>query len=144
MAAKQEVTVLKLVIKSGQANPSPPVGPALGQKGVNIKQFCDKFNLETKDGNGAPVPVEIYVKSDRSFTFKVKTPESSYLIMQNAVTPIKKGSTAPGRDVVAKITKQKIAEIAEIKKKDLSLDISSIMKMVEGTARSMGVEVVEE
>lgn len=144
MAAKQEITVLKLVIKSGAANPSPPVGPALGQKGVNIKQFCDQFNLATKDGKGAPVPVEIYVKPDRSFTFKIKTPETSYLVMQNTINAIRKGSKLPGREFVAKITKQKITEIAKIKKKDLPLEISSIEKMVEGTAKSMGIEVVEE
>lgn len=144
MSAKQEIKTLKLVIPAGGANPSPPVGPALGQRGVNIKEFCDKFNLATKDGKGAPVPVKIFVKPDRTFTFEVKTPEVSYLIKQNTTSPIKSGSKAPGRDSVAKITKAKIVEIAEIKKKDLALEIDSICKMIEGTARSMGVEVVEE
>ena len=142
MAKKEEIGKIKLQIPAGQANPSPPVGPALGQKGLNIKDFCDKFNDATKTfDKGMPIPVVITAYSDRTFEFITKTPPVSYLILKYG--NIKKGSSAPGKDVVGKISLDSINKIVEVKKKDLNFDDSSIVNMVKGTARSMGIEVSE-
>jgi large subunit ribosomal protein L11 len=138
MARKEEIGKIKLQIAAGQANPSPPVGPALGQKGLNIKDFCDKFNDETKSlEKGLPIPVVITAYADRTFSFITKTPPTSYLVLKHS--GFKKGSKTPGKEVVGKINSKQIAEIVEIKKKDLKLNDESIFQMVVGTARSMGI-----
>ena len=134
---------INLTITGGAANPSPPVGPALGQHGVNIMEFCKAFNAKTEDSKGIPIPVVITVYEDRSFTFITKTPPASYFIKQAAKLP--KGSGAPGRDTAGQIRRSKIKEIAEKKMEDLNAnDIEAAMKIIEGSARSMGVEVVED
>lgn len=140
--AKKVMTVIKLQIPAGQANPAPPVGPALGQHGVNIMEFCKAFNAKTKDKPGMIIPVEITVYKDRSFNFITKTPPASILI-KKAIN-IEKGSGEPNVEKVGKIKKEQIKEIAETKMVDLNAnDIQAAMKIIEGTARSMGVEVVE-
>lgn len=140
--AKKVVAVIKLQIPAGEANPAPPVGPALGQHGVNIMEFCKAYNEATKDQKGLIVPVEITVYEDRSFTFVTKTPPASVLIKK--AIGIEKGSGEPNKNKVGKITKQQIREIAELKMKDLNAnDIEAAMRIIEGTARSMGVEVVD-
>ncbi len=131
---------ISLTITGGSANPSPPVGPALGQQGVNIMEFCKAFNADTEDRKGIPIPVIITVYEDRSFTFITKTPPASYYIKKAA--NIQKGSSAPGTDVTGKITLKQVKEIAEAKMVDLNAnDIDAAMKIIEGSARSMGVEV---
>ncbi|MBT4922642.1 MAG: 50S ribosomal protein L11 [Rickettsiales bacterium] len=138
MARKEEIGKIKLQIPAGQANPSPPVGPALGQKGLNIKDFCDKFNAATKDvEKGLPIPVVITAYTDKSFIFETKTPPTSYLVLK--YSNLKKGSKTPGSEVVGKIKASAINEIVKIKKQDLKLEDASIFKMVVGTARSMGI-----
>lgn len=139
---KKEVTgLIKLQIQAGQANPSPPVGPALGQAGVNIMDFCKAFNDKTK-GKQGPIPVVISVYKDRSFDFETKLSPTSYMLMQKA--KLKKGSTAPGQKVVGKITQAAIREVAEEKMQDLNaFDVDAAVKMIAGTALSMGLEVVE-
>ena len=139
--AKKVLTLIKLQIPGGQANPAPPVGPALGQHGVNIMEFCKAFNAQTqKMEKGAPIPVVITVFQDRSFTFEMKTPPMSHFLKQAA--KIQSGSKAPGRDKAGQVTRAQVREIAERKMKDLNCDsIESAMKMVEGSARSMGLEV---
>lgn len=140
--AKKVAGSISLTIMGGAANPSPPVGPALGQHGVNIMDFCNAFNKETEDQKGIPIPVIITVYEDRSFTFITKTPPASYFIKKLA--KLKKGSGTPGRETIGMIRKSQIKEIAESKMKDLNAnDIDAAMKIIEGSARSMGVEVVE-
>ena len=141
--AKKITGYIKLEVAAGAANPSPPVGPALGQKGVNIMEFCKAFNAETQEmEKGAPVPVVITVYEDRSFTFVTKTPPTSYLIKKAA--KIQKGSGTPNKTKVGQLTTKQVKEIAEAKMKDLNaINIEGAMRMVEGSARAMGVEVVE-
>ena len=134
--------MVKLQILAGQANPAPPVGPALGQHGVNIQDFCAKFNEATKDKTGDIIPVEITIYTDRTFEFKLKTPPAADLLKKAA--GIEKGSGVPQKDKVGKVTKQQIREIAEKKMADLNAnDIDAAMKIIEGTARNMGIEVVD-
>jgi large subunit ribosomal protein L11 len=138
--AKKIMTVIKLQVAGGQANPAPPVGPALGQHGINIQQFCVQFNEKTRDRMGETVPVEISVYEDRSFSFIMKTPPASELIKKAA--GISKGSGKPLTEKVGKITKAQVKEIAEKKMEDLNAnDIDAAMRIIEGTARQMGVEI---
>jgi len=138
--AKKVVGFIKLQIPAGKANPAPPVGPALGQHGVNIMEFCKAFNAKTQENMGKIIPVEITVFADRSFTFITKTPPTPTLILE--AIGKKKGSGEPNREKVGKITQEQIKQIAEVKYPDLNAaNIESAMKMVEGTARSMGVVV---
>ena len=138
--AKKVLTLIKLQVPGGNANPAPPVGPALGQHGVNIMEFCKAFNAQTQGDNGTIIPVEITVYEDRSFTFITKTPPAAILIKQSA--GISKGSGEPNRDKVAKITRDQARQIAEKKMPDLNAnDLDQATKIIEGTARSMGVEV---
>src|SRR5207342_3116442 len=141
--AKKVTGYLKLQVPAGAANPSPPIGPALGQRGLNIMQFCKDFNAQTqKMEKGTPIPVVITTYADRSFSFEMKTPPVSYFIKKAA--KLESGSKTPGRDVAGKVTKEQVREIAQQKLKDLNCDsIESAMRMVEGSARSMGIEVVE-
>ncbi|NLM21811.1 MAG: 50S ribosomal protein L11 [Peptococcaceae bacterium] len=139
--AKKVIGLVKLAIPAGKANPAPPVGPALGQHGVNIMGFCKEYNEKTKDQAGLIIPVEITIYEDRSFSFILKTPPASVLLKKAA--KIESGSAVPNKQKVAKVTKDQIKEIAEIKMKDLNAaSIEAAMRMVEGTARSMGIEVV--
>jgi len=129
-----------LQIQAGQANPAPPVGPALGQQGVNIMDFCKAFNAETQDKTGDVIPVEITVYADRSFTFVTKTPPAARLILKAA--KIKKGSGEPNRTKVATISEKNLVEIAEIKMPDLNANtVEQAVEMIRGTAKSMGIEV---
>ncbi|OGF25369.1 50S ribosomal protein L11 [Candidatus Falkowbacteria bacterium RIFOXYB2_FULL_34_18] len=138
--AKKILTVIKLQIKGGQANPAPPVGPALGQHGVQIQDFCSKFNDATKDKMGDIVPVEITVFEDRTFTFVTKTPPAAELIKKAA--KIQKGSGKPLAEKIGSITQDQLKEIAEIKLPDLNTnDIEQAKKIIAGTARQMGVEI---
>jgi len=138
--AKQIKALLKLQIPAGKANPAPPVGPALGQHGVPIQDFCNRFNEETKDKGGDIVPVEITIYEDRSFDFKCKTSPAAELLKKAA--GIKKGSGSPLKEKIGKISQDKIREIAEIKMPDLNAnDIDAAMKIIEGTARQMGLIV---
>ena len=138
--AKKVIGFIKLQILAGQANPAPPVGPALGQHGVNIMEFCKAFNAKTQDKQGKLIPVEITVYADRSFTFITKTPPTSFLILD--AIGVKKGSGEPNKEKVGNISESQVKEIAEIKMPDLNAsNIESAMSMVKGTARSMGVEV---
>jgi len=140
--AKQIKTIIKIQIKAGQANPAPPVGPALGQHGLDIQKFCSQFNEATKDKMGDIIPVEITVYSDRTFGFKLKTPPAADLLKKAA--GIEKGSNEPHKNKVGKVTKQQIREIAEKKMPDLNAnDIDAAMKIIEGTARNMGIEIKE-
>jgi large subunit ribosomal protein L11 len=138
--AKKVLTLIKLQVPGGAANPAPPVGPALGQHGVNIMEFCKAFNAQTQDQNGRITPVEITVFEDRSFTFITKTPPAAVLIKEAA--GIQKGSGEPNREKVAKLTQAQLRSIAETKMQDLNAnDIDAAAKIIAGTARSMGVEV---
>ena len=138
--AKKVLTIIKLQIPGGQANPAPPVGPALGQHGVNIMEFCKAYNAQTAHENGRIIPVEITVFEDRSFTFITKTPPAAELIKKAA--GLAKGSSVPHKDKVGKLTKDQVREIAQGKLVDLNAnDIDAAMKIIEGTARSMGVTV---
>lgn len=138
--AKKEVGQIKLQVAAGQANPSPPVGPALGQHGVNIMQFCKEFNSRTQNDAGMIIPVVITVYADRSFSFITKTPPAAVLIKKAA--KVKSGSGVPNREKVGKITRDQVREIAEIKMPDLyAANIDSAMRTIEGTARSMGIIV---
>ncbi len=138
--AKKVKTIIKLQIKAGAANPAPPVGPALGQHGLNIQEFCAKFNDATKDKAGDIIPVEITVYGDRSYDFKLKTPPAAELLKKAA--GIKKGSGKPLTEKIGKVTKAQIKEIAEKKMPDLNaVNIEGAMKIVEGTARQMGLVV---
>ncbi len=139
--AREVMALVKLQIPAGQANPAPPVGPALGQHGVNIMEFCKAFNAQTKGQEGTIVPVVVTVFSDRSFTFITKSPPASILLKKAA--GIAKGSAETKRSKVGQVTRDQIREIAQIKMRDLnSVDVEAAMKTVEGTARSMGIEVV--
>jgi large subunit ribosomal protein L11 len=139
--AKRVVTNIKLQIRAGQANPAPPVGPALGQHGLNIMDFCKMFNDRTKDQMGMVIPVVITVYSDRTFTFITKTPPAAVLLCKAA--GLEKGSGEPNRNKVGKVTVAQVREIARLKAPDLNaFDEEAAMKMVMGTARSMGIEVV--
>ncbi len=138
--AKKVSGYIKLQIQAGQANPSPPVGPALGQHGVNIMEFCKAFNAKTQEMSGKLIPVEITVYADRSFSFITKTPPASFLILD--AIKLKKGSGEPNKEKVGTITEAQIKEIAELKMPDLNAaNIESAMSMIKGTARSMGVTV---
>ena len=140
--ARKILTTIKLQLQAGKANPAPPVGPALGQHGINIMGFCKEFNSKTQDKMGTIVPVVITVYEDRSFSFIMKTPPASFLILKEA--GIKKGSSVPNAEKVGKITKAQVQKIAEIKMEDLNAnDIQAAMKIIEGTAKNMGVEVVK-
>jgi large subunit ribosomal protein L11 len=138
--AKKVVGQIKLQIPAGKANPSPPVGPALGQHGVNIMEFCKAYNARTQDQEGLIIPVIITVFADRSFTFITKTPPAAVLLMKAAKIP--KGSGVPNKDKVGKVTKAQVEEIAKVKMPDLNAyNIEGAMRIIEGTARSMGLEV---
>jgi large subunit ribosomal protein L11 len=139
--ARKVLTLIKLQVPGGQANPAPPVGPALGQHGVNIMEFCKAFNAQTQGDAGTIIPVEITVYEDRSFTFITKTPPAAVLIKQ--AIGIDKGSGEPHRDKVGTIRRDQVRQIAETKMPDLNAnDVDQAMKIIEGTARSMGVEVI--
>ena len=138
--AKKVLTLIKLQIPGGQANPAPPVGPALGQHGVNIMEFCKAFNAQTQGDAGTIIPVEITVFEDRSFTFITKTPPAAVLIKEAA--GIEKGSGEPNREKVGRITADQVRQIAETKMQDLNAhDVDQAAKIIAGTARSMGVDV---
>ena len=140
--AKKVVAQIKLYVPGAQANPAPPVGPALGQHGVNIMQFCKQFNDQTKGKEGLTLPVVISVHDDRSFTFIIKSPPSSVLIKRAA--NLAKASGISGKEVIGKITKKQVEEIAKLKAKDLNTtDMKQALKVITGTARSMGI-VVED
>ena len=140
--AKKVVAVVKLQCPAGQANPSPPVGPALGQHGVNIMEFCKTFNARTQDRQGLIIPAVITIYADRSFTFELKTPPAAVLLKRAA--KIAKGSGEPNREKVGQVTRVQVREIAETKAPDLNAhDVEMAMRIIEGTARSMGIEVVE-
>ena len=141
--AKKVMSYINLQVAAGKANPSPPIGPALGQHGVNIMEFCKAFNEATQQLEvGMPIPVVITVYSDRSFTFITKTPPAAVLLKKAAGIP--KGSGVPNRDKVAKVGRDKVREIAELKMPDLNANtVEQGMRMVEGTARSMGIEIVD-
>ena len=141
--AKKVTGFLKLQVPAGAANPSPPIGPALGQRGLNIMEFCKAFNAQTqKIEKNTPIPVIITTYQDRSFTFEMKTPPVSYFLKKAA--KLDSGSKTPGREMVGQVTKKQLREIAEQKMKDLNCDtIEAAMKMIEGSARSMGLTVAE-
>ncbi len=140
--AKKVVAIIKLAIPAGKANPAPPIGPALGQHGVNIMAFCKEYNAKTSDKAGLIVPVEISVFEDRSFTFILKTPPASVLIKKAA--KIEKGSGEPNKTKVGSITRAQLQEIAEVKMPDLNAnDVEAAMNIIEGTARNMGVTVAD-
>ncbi len=141
--AKKIAGYLKLQVPAGSATPSPPIGPALGQRGINIMEFCKSFNAKSQDmEKGSPVPVVITYYQDKSFTFEMKTPPVSYFLMKAA--GVQKGSQTPGRGNVGKVSRGQVRDIAEKKLKDLNaVDVDAAMRMVEGSARSMGLEVVD-
>ena len=140
--AKKIIGYLKLQVPAGAATPSPPIGPALGQRGLNIMEFCKAFNAQSQDlEKGSPIPVEITYYHDKSFTFRMKTPPVSFFLKKAA--GLQKGGQAPGRAVVATVSRQQVRKIAEEKMKDLNAhDVEAAMRMVEGSARSMGMQVV--
>ena len=141
--AKKIDGYIKLEVPAGQANPSPPIGPALGQRGVNIPEFCKQFNAVTqKLEQGAPIPTVVTVYADRSFTFEMKTPPASFLLKKAA--KINKGAQTPGREIAGGVTQAQLREIAEVKMQDLNTEtVEQAMKIVAGSARSMGLEVQE-
>ena len=141
--AKKIDGYINLQVKAGQANPSPPIGPALGQRGVNIMEFCKSFNAKSKDIEpGTPIPVKITVFSDRSFTFEMKTPPASFFLKKAA--KIESGSKDPGRGVAGSVTMEQVREIAKLKMKDLNTqDLDQAARTIAGSARSMGIRVVE-
>ena len=140
--AKEISGFIKLQIKGGQANPAPPVGPALGQRGVIIMEFCKAFNDKTKSMAGKPVPVEITVYKDKKFDFKIKSPPASFFIKE--AVKLKGGSKEPGRNIVASISKKQLEDIANQKMSDLNAhDLDEAVKIIAGSARSMGIEVKE-
>ena len=139
--AKKVMAYVKLQISGGEAKPSPPVGPALGQHGVNIMEFCKAFNAQTQNQAGVIIPVLITIYQDRSFSFVLKTPPASYLLRKMA--KIEKGSSEPNRDKVAKVTRAQVEEIAQQKMQDLNAkDLEGAVKIIMGSARSMGIDVV--
>ena len=139
--AKKIAGQLKLQVPAGSATPSPPIGPALGQRGINIMEFCKAFNAATQEvEKGSPIPTVITYYQDKSFTFKTKTPPASYLLKKAA--NLKSGSKEPGKSVAGKIGRDKIREIAQVKMKDMNAaDIEAAMRMIEGSARAMGLDV---
>jgi large subunit ribosomal protein L11 len=140
--AKKIKAIIKLQIPAGKANPAPPVGPALGQHGVNIMAFCKEYNARTAGQVGTIIPVEITVYQDQSFTFVTKTPPATDLLKKAA--GVEKGSSEAGREVVGQVTREQVREIAELKMKDLNaLDIEGAERMIEGSARSLGIRVVD-
>ena len=141
--AKKILGYIKLEVKAGSATPSPPIGPALGQRGVNIMGFCKEFNARTGDmDKGTPLPTVITVYQDKSFTFVTKTPPASFLLKKAA--GVQKGSGATGRDTVGKVTRAQLREIAQVKMKDLNAnDVEAAARIIEGSARAMGLNVVE-
>jgi large subunit ribosomal protein L11 len=140
--AKKITGQIKLQIPAGAANPSPPVGPALGQRGVNIMEFCKAFNAQTQAMQGLVIPVIVTVYADRSFTFVTKSPPASILLLKAA--GLEKGSPTPNKNKVGKVSRKQVEEIATTKVKDLSArDVTAAMRTVEGTARSMGIEITE-
>lgn len=140
--AKKVTGIIKLQLPAGAANPAPPVGPALGAKGVNIMGFCKEFNARTKDQAGLILPVVITVYADRSFTFILKSPPAAVLLKKAA--GLAKGSGVPNRDKVGKVTRKQVLEIVDIKQKDLNaVSPDAAARMIEGTARSMGIEVID-
>ena len=140
--AKEISGLIKLQIKGGQANPAPPVGPALGQRGINIMEFCKAFNEKTKSMMGKPVPVVITVYKDKKFDFKIKSPPASYFIKE--AVKLKGGSKEPGRNIVASITKKQLEDIANQKMSDLNANnLEEAVKIIAGSAKSMGIEVKE-
>lgn len=139
--AKKVTALVKLQIPAGAANPAPPVGPALGQRGVNIMEFCKAFNARTQDGKGILTPVIITVYSDKSFSFVTKTPPASTLLKMAA--KLQKGSAVPNKDKVGRVTRDQVKDIAQSKMADLNAaSLDAAIKMVEGTARSMGIEII--
>ena len=142
MATRKVKRIVKLQIQAGQATPAPPVGSTLGPTGINIQEFCKKFNALTQKQSGWLIPVVITIYEDRSFSFITKTPPAAEMIKN--FTKIEKGSSEPNKDKVGKITKEKLSEIARTKMPDLNVyDLESAIKIIEGTARSMGVEVID-
>lgn len=140
--AKKVIASVKLLVPAGQANPAPPVGPALGQHGLNIMEFCKAFNAKTKDQEGMLIPVVVTVYADRSFTFVTKTPPASVLLKKAA--GIAKGANTPGRESVGTVTKAQVTEIARQKLEDLNAaDLDHAYRIIEGTAKSMGLKIVE-
>ena len=140
--AKKIIATVKLQVKGGQANPSPPIGPALGQHGVNIAEFCKSFNAKTQDQMGTVIPVIITIYADRTFSFITKTPPASVLLKMAA--KIAKGSSEPNREKVGQVSKKQVEEIAKLKFEDLNAnDLDGAIRIIEGTARSMGLEVVD-
>ncbi|MCK4261965.1 50S ribosomal protein L11 [bacterium] len=140
--AKKAIARIKMQVLAGKANPAPPVGPALGQHGVNIMEFCQAFNARTQGKEGLVIPVVITVYQDRSFSFVTKSPPSAVLLKRAA--GIAKASAQPNREKIAKVARDKVREIAQTKKEDLNaVDLEGAMRMVEGTARSMGIEIEE-
>ena len=141
--AKKVAGYLKLQVPAGAANPSPPIGPALGQRGINIMEFCKAFNAQSQEmEKGSPIPVEITYYQDKSFTFKMKTPPVSHFLKKAA--NVQKGSMTPGRGNVASVTKTQVRDIATKKMKDLNAnDVEAAAKIIEGSARSMGLQIVE-
>tara|TARA_B100000315_G_scaffold78194_1_gene71539 strand:+ start:1007 stop:1429 length:423 start_codon:yes stop_codon:yes gene_type:complete len=138
--AKEVKGMIKLQVPAGKANPSPPVGPALGQHGVNIMEFCKAFNAQTQGKEGTIIPVVITVYSDRSFSFIMKSPPASILVKQAA--GIAKGSSEPSKNIVGQVTKDQVKEIAKTKKEDLNaVDLEGAIKIIEGTVRSMGIKI---
>jgi large subunit ribosomal protein L11 len=139
--AKKIIAMVKLQVKGGQANPSPPIGPALGQHGVNIAEFCKSFNAKTQDQTGTVIPVIISIYADRTFSFITKTPPASVLLKQAA--KIAKGSSEPNREKVGQVSKKQVEEIAKLKFEDLNAnDLDGAIRIIEGTARSMGIQIV--
>ena len=140
--AKKLKAIVRLQIEAGKANPAPPIGPALAGHGINIMAFCKEYNARTSNRQGEVLPAEITVYTDNSFTFILKTPPAAVLLRKAAGVP--KGSSVPNKDKVGKVTRKQVREIAELKMKDLNaIDIEGAMKQVEGTARSMGLNVIE-
>jgi large subunit ribosomal protein L11 len=140
--AKKIIATIKLQVKGGQANPSPPIGPALGQHGVNIAEFCKAFNAKTQDQTGTVIPVVLTIYADRSFSFITKTPPASILLKQAA--KIAKGSGEPNRAKVGEVTRKQVEEIAKLKFEDLNAnDLENAFRIIEGTARSMGITVTK-
>jgi large subunit ribosomal protein L11 len=142
MAKKKVLAVVKVQCPAGQANPAPPVGPALGQHGVNIMEFCKQFNAKTKEQQGLIIPAVITIYQDHTFTFELKTPPAAVLLKRSA--GLAKGSAIPNKDKVGKVTHAQVIEIAKIKKEDLNAaSLEAAARMIEGTARSMGIEVMD-
>jgi large subunit ribosomal protein L11 len=140
--AKKVIASVKLLVPAGQANPAPPVGPALGQHGVNIMEFCKSFNSKTQNQEGMLTPVVLTVYADRSFSFITKTPPASVLLKKAA--GVAKGANNPGKEEVGKVTKQQALDIAKQKLEDLNaVDLDNALRIIEGTARSMGIQIVE-